>query len=55
MRDILEVLEAIADGEEGFISDGFITVKNPYYQPDNGTNPNLVVHASAILMLLDPR
>ncbi len=54
-KEIWEVLTAIIDGYHGKVEDGFIIVENPDFQEDNGTNPNLVIKAADLLMLLDPR
>ena len=55
MTDIKEVLEAIYAGYPGEIKDGYIIVRNPKYEPDNGANPSLVISAAMILLLLDPK
>lgn len=58
-KDIYDALQAIIDGETGEVSNGFITVHNPDATPERialgGVDPNLVIDAKILLMLLDPR
>lgn len=54
-KEIHEALQAICDGYPGEIKDGFLIVRNPDFEEDNGKNPNLVINASLLLALLDPR
>lgn len=43
-QEALKAFQAIADGEKWEIAGtGYLVVRNPDFQEDNGSNPNLVV------------
>lgn len=58
-KEIWEALEAIKEGYTGEVKDGCIIVENPDADAEGialrGANPNLVIKAEDLMMLLDPR
>lgn len=50
MNEIQQAVKAIADGYpygiEPYESEIFVWVENPNYQPDDGSNPRLIIRAT---------
>ena len=50
--ETIKALTAISDGYTVFPSEGYVVVKNPDFEEDNGSNPNLVIDIQEISYLL---
>lgn len=51
--EVIAALRAVCEGYTQIPTEGYIVVKNPDFQEDNGSNPHLVIDCQRLITFLE--